>query len=154
MDMLIKLYDLPDSEAIVEALELERICIRRAMAYERRTVGDWVLKNFNALWAEECATAFGRQPVGCYIAVKGDTLCGFCCLGVTFRNFIGPIGIGEDMRSKGVGRSLLLMAADEMHKSGYAYAVIGDVGEPGFFKRAANAVEIPESSPGPYPSRI
>ncbi len=123
------------------------------MAYERRKVVDWVRRQFNALWAEECAVAFGRQPVGCYVAVKDDAIFGFCCLDVTWRNFIGPIGIDGGHRSKGIGRALLLAAAQEMRASGYAYAVVGDVGEPGFFRRAANALDIPNSTPGPYPPR-
>lgn len=154
MDMLIKLYDPPNSNAIINSLEQQQILIRRAMAYERATVCDWVREKFNPLWGEECAAAFGRQPIGCYIAVKNDAICGFCCLDVTFLNFIGPIGIEPAIRRKGVGRWLLLTAADEMRKAGYAYAVIGDVGEPGFFRKAANAFEIPDSSPGPYPPRI
>jgi GNAT superfamily N-acetyltransferase len=154
MDMLIKLYDLPSQEAFVEQVTRQHIVIRRAMAYERSTVCDWVRRHFNPLWAEECAVAFGHQPIGCYIAVKDDALCGFCCLNATYRNFIGPIGIASSFQSKGVGRSLLLTAAEEMHRAGFAYAVIGDAGEPGFFKRAARAVEIPDSTPGSYPPKL
>ena len=154
MDMLIKLYDLPDCEALSGSIGRQHIQIRRAMAYERRKVRDWVRRNFNSFWAEECTVAFGRQPIGCYIAVRDVTLCGFCCLDVTYQNFIGPIGITPQFRSKGVGRALLLAAADELQRAGFAYAVIGDAGEPEFFKRAAKALEIQDSTPGPYPPKI
>jgi len=154
MDMLIKLYELPHCEAHSEPIRRQRIHIRRAMAYERRKVRDWVHKTFNPLWAEECTVAFGRQPIGCYIAVKEDAICGFCCLDVTYRNFIGPIGIAPSYRSKGVGGSLLLTAAEEIHKAGFAYAIIGDVGEPDFFRRVANAMDIPDTTPGPYPPKL
>ena len=154
MDMLVKLYDLPDREAFVQQVRRQQIVIRRPMAYERRTVCDWVRLHYNPLWAEECAVAFGHQPIGCYIAVKEDILCGFCCLNVTYRNFIGPIGVMPRFQLKGVGRSLLLTAAGEMHRAGFAYAVIGDAGEPDFFKRAAKAVEIPDPNPGSYPPKL
>jgi len=39
----------------------------------------------------------------------------------------------------------------EMRRAGYTYAVIGNAGEPGFFKLAAEAVEIPDANPGSRP---
>jgi len=154
MDMLIKLCALPDTDTLSESIRRQNIRIRRAMAYERRKLIDWVHENFNPLWADECAVAFGRQPIGCYLAVKGDAICGFCCLDVTYRNFIGPIGIASKCRSKGVGRYLVLTAAEELHKAGFAYAIVGDAGEPEFFRKAANAIGIPDSAPGPYPPKL
>jgi len=152
--MLVKLYALPPCDADIAKLAQQGIQIRRAMAYEFSIVTGWVKKAFNSLWADECRSAFGGRPVGCYIAVKEKGICGFCCLDVTFRNFIGPIGVQEDCRSQGVGRGLLLSAARELHLSGYAYAIIGDVGEPVFFKKAVDAIDIPNSTPGAYPARV
>lgn len=155
MDMLIKLYALPACQTAVETLGSQGIRIRRAMAYERAKVTEWVEQTFNPLWADECVVAFGRRPVGCYIAVQNNAVCGFCCLDTTFQNFIGPIGVHRDCRSRGVGRGLLLLsAASELHLNGYAYAVVGDAGEPEFFKRSAGALEIPDSTPGAYPPKI
>lgn len=154
MDMLIKLYNLPDRHALVGSIHRQNIQIRRAMPYERTNVCDWVKETFNPLWAEECHVAFGRQPIGCYLAVQTDAICGFCCLDVTYRNFIGPIGISPRYRSSGVGRYLLLTVAEEIHRAGFAYAVIGDAGEPDFFRKAVNAMDIPDSSPGPYPPKL
>ena len=154
MDMLIKLYALPSRGVFTGTLQRQNIIIRRAMAYERRIVSEWVRQNFNTLWAEECAVAFGHRPIGCHIAVKDDILCGFCCQNVTYRNFIGPIGVAPRFQSKGIGRSLLLTSAEDMHHNGFAYAVIGDAGEPAFFKRVAKAMEIAGSTPGPYPPRL
>ena len=154
MDMLIKLYELPNRNALAGPIRRQNIHIRRAMPYERRNVCDWVDENFSPLWAEECKVAFGRQPIGCYIAVQKGSICGFCCLDVTFRNFIGPIGIAPGCRSGGIGRYLLLTVAKEIQKAGFAYAVIGDAGEPGFFRKAVNAMDIPDSTPGPYPHKL
>ncbi len=154
MDMLIKLYELSDRVDLCASIHGQQIQIRRAMAYERRRVIDWVLENFNPTWAQECEVAFGRQPIGCYIAVKANAICGFCCLDVTYRNFIGPIGIAPHCRSKGIGGLLLLTIAKEIRSAGFAYAIIGDVGEPEFFRRVVNAMDIPDSTPGPYPSKL
>lgn len=156
MDMLIRLYDLPHREASISRLNDQAIQVRRAMPYERSCILEWVRDAFNQPWADECAVAFGRQPVGCYIAVSdaSTAICGFCCLDATFKNFVGPIGVKKTCRTRGIGRGLLLAAAHELYLAGYAYAIVGDAGEPGFFKRAVNAVEIPGSTPGAYPPKI
>jgi hypothetical protein len=154
MDMLIKLYDLQPLAPCLRHLADERIEVRRAMAYERERIVRWVRKAFGSGWSDECTTAFGKCPVECYIAVQSREVCGFCCLNTTFLNFIGPIGVSTASRRHGVGRGLILAALHALQGQGYAYAVVGDVGEPDFFKAAAGAVEIPGSTPGAYPVRI
>ncbi len=150
MDMLIKLYELPTLESAASSLESSGIKVRRAMAYERRGIIAWVESQFNAMWADECCVAFGRQPIGCFIAQGQEGVVGFCCLHSTYRNFIGPVGIAEKWRGLGIGRYLVLSALWQMRFDGYAYAVVGDVGQPDFSKRTAHAVDIPGSTPGPY----
>jgi hypothetical protein len=154
MDMLIKLYNLPSPAQVLADLANEGIVVRRAMSYEGSKIVRWVQTTFTTGWADEVTAAFGHCPAGCYIAVDGGILCGFCCLNTTFRNFIGPIGVEERIRRKGVGRGMLLSALNELFLSGYAYAIVGDIGQPAFFKAAAGAIEISDSSPGPYPARI
>ena len=154
MDLLIKLYDLPPAAPLLDELAKEGVVIRRAMSYEQRKIVRWVEDNFNTRWADEVAAGFGHIPVGCYLAVQDHSISGFCCLNTTFRNFIGPIGVMEKVRRRGVGRGLLIAALNDLRSSGYAYAIVGDAGQPGFFKTAAGAFEIPDSSPGPYPAGI
>ncbi len=153
MDMLIKLYELPPFEKAASAIRARGIVVRRAMAYERSWTIAWVDAQFNALWADECAVAFGRQPIGCFIAVNAGDIVGFCCINSTYRNFIGPIGTADKSRGVGIGRALALAALWQMSADGYAYAVVGDVGQPEFFKKTADAVEIGASTPGPYPPK-
>ncbi len=154
-DMLVKLYALPDVDPNFPFLKKMGIMIRRPMAYERRLVVAWVKDNFNMLWAAECETAFSRHPFDCYIAVESDVVIGFCCVNCTFPNFLGPIGVHEKYRSTRVGSALLLSALyDLKFRGGYAYAIIGDAGQPDFFKKVAGATEIADSTPGPYPNRL
>lgn len=152
-DMIVRLYDLP-SMPILKTIECHGCEIRRAMAYERHVVVEWVGATFNPLWGSECATAFGRQPVGCYIAVQANTIRGFCCVETTFRGFVGPIGVASAGRGQGLGKALLLTCLEELRHRGHAYAIVGDAGEPGFFASTAGAVEIKGSTPGPYPLRL
>ena len=53
MDMLVRLYDLPDIEEDLRRLEREGFLIRRPGAYERHLVADWVGRNFSLKWVSE-----------------------------------------------------------------------------------------------------
>jgi hypothetical protein len=154
MDMLIRLSRLPTIETLPDQVIPRGIEVRRAMAYERRKVCQWVETTFGQGWADECAVAFGRQPIGCYLAIQSNRLCGFCCLETTHLNFIGPIGVSESLRAKGAGRLLLLNCLLEMRLKGYAYAIAGNVGSPRFFERVAAAVEITGDPKGAYPAPL
>lgn len=153
-DMLVKLYALPSTAQHTGMFAAQGISIRRAMAYERGKVVRWVSERFRSGWADECSVAFARQPIGCYIALKEKQVCGFCCVEAAYRNFVGPIGVEQTLRGMGLGRGLVWTALDALRSDGYAYAIIGDAGEPGFFEKAVGAVEIPSSTPGPYPDKI
>ena len=153
-DMLVRLYRLAQLDPHLAMLEQQGVAVRRAMAYERKITVQWVTETFNDLWAGECATSFGHQPIGCYIAVKDQRIVGFSCLNCTFRNFVGPIGVSPKNREAGIGRALLLACLHEMKMAGYAYAIVGDAGQPAFFERASGAISISDSTPGPYPPKL
>ena len=93
MDMLVRLYDLPDIEEDLRRLEREGFLIRRPGAYERHLVADWVGRNFSPKWVSEAKVAFGRQPISCYIATREKKILGFACYDVTARGFLGPMGV-------------------------------------------------------------
>ena len=42
IDMLVRLYDLPDSSEIYQGIEAQGVILRRPMAYERHIIADWV----------------------------------------------------------------------------------------------------------------
>ena len=50
MDMLVKLYELPDATERIKALEAEGICIRRPIGPENYAVIDWISENFARIW--------------------------------------------------------------------------------------------------------
>ena len=75
MDMLVRLYDLPDIEEELRKLGKEGILIRRPGAYERHLVADWVGRNFSPKWVSETKTAFSRQPVSCHTGEEDSRLC-------------------------------------------------------------------------------
>lgn len=149
-DMLIRLYDLPDHSSLVPALAGDGITLRRAIPPEKSLVVAWVGGTFGPGWADECETAFTRQPVSCHIAVRDGECVGFCCHEATCRDFLGPLGVAEGLRGKGVGTALVWLGLESMRQMGYAYAIVGGAGPRDFYSKCTGAVIIDNSSPGIY----
>ena len=148
--MMVNLYELPDSAATYQRLDEQGIILRRANAYERHIVADWVAEHFSPKWVSEVKVAFGRQPVACYIATKDKEILGFACIETTAKGFYGPTGVSEAARGTGIGKALLFRCMEALKESGYVYGVIGGVGPREFYEKAIGAVEIPNSTPGIY----
>lgn len=150
IDMLVRLYDLPDVEEDLRGVEKKGILIRRPGAYERHLVADWVGRNFSPKWVSETKTAFSRQPISCVIATQDKRILGFACYDVTARGFLGPMGVAEEARRSGVGKVLLVSALRGLRELGHAYGIIGGVGPADFYERTVGAMPIEGSSPGIY----
>jgi GNAT superfamily N-acetyltransferase len=150
MDLLVKLYDLPDPVPVLKKLEKRGLVVRRALAAEKTLVVGWVCNTFSRAWADECDVTFSRSPVSTFVALDAGTLLGFACYDVACKNFFGPTGVDPEYRKGGVGKALLLSALSAMAADGYAYAIIGGVGPVDYYKKTVNALEIPKSTPGIY----
>jgi len=150
MDMLVKLYDLPDGRALTERLQVDGVTFRRALAPEKDRLVDWVRTQFSQPWACEVDIAMTRQPIACFIALQEKALIGFACYDSTCRNFFGPTGVEPNRRRSGVGTALLLSCLEDMKNQGFAYAIIGGVGPAAYYEKAVGAVSIEGSEPGFY----
>jgi GNAT superfamily N-acetyltransferase len=149
-DLLVRLYDLPALNGVLDALKAEGVIVRRAMAYEKHLVVEWVQEHFDRGWASECDVSFSNQPISCVIATELGEILGFACYDGTCRGFFGPTGVAEARRGRGIGTGLLLACLHSMRAAGYAYAIIGGVGPVSFYARTVGAIEIPGSTPGIY----
>jgi GNAT superfamily N-acetyltransferase len=149
-DLLVKLYDLPDSRKSCEALAQAGVEIRRAIAPEKHHVLAWVGAKFSKGWVSECDAAFAHSPCACLVAVKNSLIVGFACYDATARGFFGPIGVDDALRGTGLGKALTLRALEAMREAGYGYAIIGWAGPVDFFKKTAGATVIEGSEPGIY----
>lgn len=150
IDMLVRLYDLPDCSDVYAQIEQKGITLRRARAFEKHTVSAFARAHFSEKWASEIEVAMTRQPVSCWIATQEKQILGFACYETTQRGFFGPTGVLESARGLGLGKALLFKALESLHNMGYAYAVIGGVGPKAFYAKTCGAIEIPGSTPGMY----
>lgn len=150
IDMLVRLYDLPDSGELYRRVEAQGVILRRPNAYERDIVTKWVGTHFSRKWVSEAKVAMGRQPAGCFIATREKEILGFSCYDVTARGFFGPTGVAEAARGMGLGKALLFKALEALREKGFAYGVIGGVGPREFYEKTCGAIEIPGSDPGIY----
>ncbi len=146
--MLIALYALP---AVRGAYEVdEGVTVRAPLAPEHDLVVAWVRQHFTPGWASEVRAVITRRPCGVVIAVDGQHVLGFCCHDAFAPGFVGPIGVADDARGRGVGAALLRESLERMRLEGYVYAIAGAVGAPAFFARVAGATPIAGSWPGAY----
>jgi hypothetical protein len=153
-DMLVQLLKLPAKEPLIEEMRQQGIIIKRASSYEMTPVVKFVRDNWGDTWADETTIAFARQPVSVFIALGEGVIVGFSVYESTRRNFLGPMGVLESVRKKGVGQALLICALWGLREMGYAYAIIGGVGPAEFYSKCCGATLIPDSSPGIYTDRI
>jgi|SRR5690554_4702691 len=151
-DMLVKLYELPDSRDIMSQMESQGITIRRAIAPEKHVVLDWINEYFGEGWASEADVAICQHPSTCIIAIDESVrrIVGFACYEATNKNYFGPTGVDPAYRGRGIGKALLIAAMEGLRELGYAYSVIGGAGPTEFYAKSVGAIPIPDSSPGIY----
>ena len=107
IDMLVRLYDLPESQGLYTKLMEKGVVLRRPGAYELHLVQEFVQAHFSPKWVSEVKVAFSRQPVACFIATQGKEILGFSCYETTAKGYFGPTGVAESARGLGLGKALL-----------------------------------------------
>lgn len=148
-DMLVKLYELSDFSAEVEALRAAGVACRQAETFERAAVLEFVASQFPN-WVDEATAAFAVVPPNLYVASEAGRVLGFACYNVTRPDYFGPTGVDETQRGRGIGKVLLLQCLQALRAQGYAYAIIGGVGPAKFYERAVGATIIEGSETGIY----
>ena len=154
-DLLVKLYQLPPLEAAVARVAESEVRIHRAQAFERHRVIEWVEANFRPTWADEVRMAFASHPISCITALDAaGHIIGFACYDATFRGFFGPTGVASTCRGKGIGTALMLKCLHSMRDLGHAYAIVGAASSLEYYEKTVGAIEIADSTPGAYKTRI
>jgi len=153
-DMLVRLYDLPESTQYTERAARGGFTFRRAEPWDRDAMRRFVTDGFGELWAVEADRAFNHSPITAYVALDGREIAGFAVYECTRRGFFGPTGVTEDLRGRGAGAVLLFRCLEAMREMGYAYAVIGGVGPIEFYEKVCGAFVIPGSEISIYQSLL
>jgi len=131
------------------------ITIRRALPFEMTLTRQFIISNFGVGWTDEVSVAFSSRPSTLFIALDHiGRICGFCAYECTAKAFLGPEGVSEQYRKRGIGKALLLSALHGLRELGYAYGIIGGVGPAEFYAKVAGAAPIPDSTPGIYADPI
>jgi len=145
-DLLVPLYNLPDVKVP------DDFWAGRPLPYQSPVILEFIKRNFSIGWKAEAEVSFSAVPPTIIAAVDENSgrIAGFCCWDCTAKGFLGPVGVHDDFRGKGVGRALVILTLRHMRETGYGYAVIGDAGPVDFFRRICDARVIEGSEPGIY----
>lgn len=153
-DLLVRLYEIQEDTDAEKRLEREEIRIFRLLSADTAKAVAFA-KSFGVGWAGECASACMNHPVSCFVAVRKKQVIGFACYDATAKDFFGPTGVSKEERGKGIGAALLRRCLCSMREQGYAYAVIGGVGDAlPFYEKTVGATVIERSNPGLYSTLI
>ena len=85
-DMLVKLYNIPNSHSIEEKLLKEGVKIKKALAPDRRRIIDFSGICAEEDYSDEVKAAFSNNPITCYIATKEKKIIGFACYEASAKN--------------------------------------------------------------------
>ena len=141
-DMIVGLYHLPAVEVD------ETIKIKRAFVGDKEEILAFVREHFSKSWIYETEHSLMQEVSKCFLAVEDGKVVGFSCFDASAKGFFGPIGVDPAQRGRNIGAALLLRTLNAMREYGYAYAVIGWVGEAEhFYRKTVGAEFIPGGSP-------
>ncbi len=149
-DMLIKLYNLEFDWSTIQAQAAKGVEIGKPIGPDRRRLLEWIAAHFPASWQGELERALCNTPISCFIAQRDSSLLGFSCYDATALGYFGPIGVIESARNSGTGTALAQACLLDMRLKGYGYAIVGMAGAREFYRKLADAMEIPDSAPGIY----
>ena len=142
-DIICPLHDVPEARPLLERLHAEGITVRRARAWERTAVSEFILAQFGQGWLDEALMAFAHHPVTIFVARDAEQIVGFAAYEVTGRAYFGPTGVLEAMRGRGIGKALLLASLEGLRELGYTYGFIGSPGPIEFYLKATPGLLLP-----------
>jgi len=145
-DLLVNLLKLPASENNVQS----DVVIRPGQPFELTPIRQFIQQNFSTSWADEVSVGFANKPVTVFIATIDGQLVGFAAYECTRRAFFGPMGVLDQVKGRGIGRSLVLACMKGLREMGYVYGIIGAAGPIEFYQKTVGAVVIENSDPGIY----
>jgi GNAT superfamily N-acetyltransferase len=101
----------------------------------------FVEREFGRIWRFEAAKAFERELPPAFVTEEEGELTGFAVHDVNNRglSWFGPTGVMKTMRGRGAGGRLLLASLADLHRLGYAHAVIPWTDALEFYRKVCGA---------------
>jgi GNAT superfamily N-acetyltransferase len=115
--------------------------VRRPSHEEAERVLAFVEREFGRIWRFEAAKAFERALPPAFVTEENGELTGFAVHDVNNRglSWFGPTGVMKTMRGRGTGGRLLQASLADLHRLGYADAVIPWTDALEFYRKVCGA---------------
>ncbi|HYH08178.1 MAG TPA: GNAT family N-acetyltransferase [Thermoanaerobaculia bacterium] len=115
--------------------------VRRPSHEDASRVLAFVEAEFGRIWRFEAAKAFERDIPPAFITEEHGAITGFAVHDVNNRGlgFFGPTGVAQPQRGRGLGCRLLLASLADLHRLGYAHAVIPWTDALAFYRKCCGA---------------
>ena len=149
-DMLVNLYQLPETAELYRKVEASGVRLVRALSPNEHLIADFIRGEFGEGWVSETRAALTNHPTTCFIAVKDHKVIGFADYDATAKGYFGPTGVAKSERGQGIGAALLLKCLEAMREDGYGYAIIGSAGPEEFYTKCCGARVIENDQPNIY----
>lgn len=149
-DMLVNLYQLPETAELYRKVEASGVRLVRALSPNEHLIADFIRGEFGEGWVSETRAGLTNHPTTCFIAVKDHKVIGFADYDATAKGYFGPTGVAKSERGQGIGAALLLKCLEAMREDGYGYAIIGSAGPVEFYTKCCGARVIENDQPNIY----
>ena len=143
-DMIVSLYNLPNVKINSD------VKVSKAFVSDLDKILEFVYNEVpeHQGWKKEIQYSIMQSPIKLVVATKDGELLGFACYDSSAKGFLGPIGVKNSERGKGIGTALLVKTLEYMKSDGYAYAIIGWVSSAiGFYEKTVGAKLIENATP-------
>jgi GNAT superfamily N-acetyltransferase len=126
---------------VAETRRLEDSKTRRPTHAEAEHVLTFIEREFGRIWRFEAARAFATELPQIFVTEEGGEITGFAVHDVNNRGlgFFGPTGVAKELRGRGLGCRLLLASLADLHRLGYARAVIPWTDALDFYRKCSGA---------------
>ena len=113
----------------------------RATPVTRDRVLAFIEKEFGRIWRFEASHAFENDPATIFYAEVDGEIAGFAAHEANNRGlgFFGPTGVAKKHRGRGLGARLLHASLIDLHRLGYARAIIPWTDAIDFYRKACGA---------------
>lgn len=132
IDLAVKLVGFDAMAKAIPSYLPPEFTVKRSDLSEAVDVYEWVRREFSRRWAGQYFDAAGAGK-GIHATDASGKIVGFSAWDVPKLGYFGPLGTGKEMRGRGIGKALTVLALLMMQEAGYGFAMIHHVGPVEFY---------------------